>query len=148
MGMTVAKKFGEDEFSGKIDKFMGQRGRCIYHVTYTDGDEEELSQKDLRDCYLLALAPQIEAEWAIYNKLKKGKSSGDKSDSSGHADSDGEGSLYDKDSDEDELGKIKKKRCREKTQRTSAKSKQPLLGMVLPVSGEKTVAAEDFGKFK
>jgi hypothetical protein len=42
--------------------------------------------------------------------LKKGKSSGDKSESSGHADSDVEGSLYDKDSDEDELEKIKQKR--------------------------------------
>jgi hypothetical protein len=66
IGVTVAKKFGEEEFRGNIGNFRGQRGRYIYHVTYTDGDEEELSQKELRDyCYLLALAPQIEAEWAI-----------------------------------------------------------------------------------
>jgi hypothetical protein len=62
MGVRVAKTFGDEKFMGTIDKLRGQRGRYIYHVTYTDGNEEELNPKELRDCYLLALAPQIERE--------------------------------------------------------------------------------------
>ncbi len=87
IGETVAKKLESVEFRGVIDK-LRERGRFIYHVKYTstDGDEEELSQKELRDCFVLALAPQIEAEWVIYNHLMKGETSGDKSDSSDRAD--------------------------------------------------------------
>ncbi len=146
MGVTVAKTFGEDKFMGTVDKFRGQRGRYLYHVTYTDGGEEELSQKELRDCYLLALAPQIEREWATYKKLHKGTCSGNTSDSSGHADSDGEGSLYDKHSDEEELNRRKKKRRKEKRTKSLEKNKDELSRMVLPTSGKKTVAAEAFGK--
>ena len=58
IGVNVAKTFGDEKFQGTIDSYRVERGRCIYHVTYTDGDEEELSQTELRDCYLLALAPQ------------------------------------------------------------------------------------------
>jgi hypothetical protein len=149
IGVTVAKTFDAVEFRGVIDKFRGERGRYIYHVTYTDGDEEELSQKELRDGFLLALAPQIEAEWAKFKKMKKGKTTDYSSDSSARDDSDGEGSLYDKDSDEDELDKRKKKKRRETNKRTSGKStlkNARISGMVLPVDGEKTVAAAAFGK--
>jgi hypothetical protein len=149
IGVTIAKTFDEVQFRGVIDKFRGERGRYIYHVTYTDGDEEELSQKELRDGFLLALAPQIEAEWAKFKTMKKGKTTDCSSDSSARDDSDGEGSLYDKDSDEDEMDKRKKKRRKETNTRTSGKrtiKNARISGLVLPVDGEKTVAAEAFGK--
>jgi hypothetical protein len=60
--------------------------------------------------------------------------------------SDGEGSLYDKGSDEEELNKKKKKRRKERVPRGSKNRQKPLSGLVLPVPGEKTVAAEAFGK--
>jgi hypothetical protein len=70
--------------------------------------------------------------------------------------SDGEGSLYDKGSDEEELNKNRKKRRKEmlargpvpgeKTQKKNKKGQKPMAGLVLPVHGEKTVAAEAFGK--
>jgi hypothetical protein len=149
IGVTVAKTSDSVEFRGVIDKFRGERGRYIYHVTYTGDDEEELSQKELLDGFLLALAPQIEAEWAKFKNMKKGKTTDYSSDSSARGDSDGEGSLYDKESDEDELDKRQKKKRRETKKRTSGKStlKNALIsGMVLPVDGEKTVATEAFGK--
>ncbi len=70
--------------------------------------------------------------------------------------SDGEGSLYDKGSNEEELIKNRKKGRKEmlargpvsgkKTQKTKKKGQKPISGLVLPVPGEKTVAAEAFGK--
>jgi hypothetical protein len=70
--------------------------------------------------------------------------------------SDGEGSLYDKGSDEEELNMNRKKRRKEmlarglvpgeKTQKKNKKGQKPMAGLVLPVPGEKTVAAEAFGK--
>ncbi len=113
IGVNVAKTFGDEKFQGTIDSYRVERGRCIYHVTYTDGDEEELSQTELRDCYLLALAPQIEREWAIYKWLQTKSSSGETCEGNVDGDnddqvmSDGEGSLYD--SDEEELARKRKK---------------------------------------
>jgi hypothetical protein len=63
IGVTVAKTFDGVEFKGVVDSFRTERKRHIYHVTYTDGDEKELSQKELRDAFVLGLAPEIEAEW-------------------------------------------------------------------------------------
>jgi hypothetical protein len=153
IGVKVAKTFGDEKFEGTIDSFRVQRGRCIYHVTYTDGDEEELNQKELRDCYLLGLAPQIEREWAIYKKLQNKTSSGDTSESSVDGDnddqvmSDGEGSLYDKDSDDEELARKRKKGRKEKPSRAATKKSQnPISGLVLPIAGDKTVAGEAFAK--
>jgi hypothetical protein len=34
IGVTIAKTFGGYEYRGVIDKFRGEIGRCIYHVTY------------------------------------------------------------------------------------------------------------------
>jgi hypothetical protein len=122
-------------------------------VTYQDGDEEELSQKELRDCYILALAPEIEAQWALFNKTKTQKSSGDKSESSVQADSDdqavsdGEGSLYDKCSDEEELEKKKIKDAKRRPHVLRRRVNNLIMsGLVLPVAGDKTVATEAFGK--
>jgi hypothetical protein len=41
IGVTVAKTFDGVEFKGVVDSFRTERKRHIYHVTYTDGDEEE-----------------------------------------------------------------------------------------------------------
>jgi hypothetical protein len=51
--------------------------------------------------------------------------------------SDGEGSLYDKGSDEEELNKKNKKRRKERLTRGSKKGQKPMSGLVLPVAGEK-----------
>ncbi len=59
VGKTVAKIFDEVKFSGIIDRFRTERKRHIYHVTYSDGDEKEWSQRKLRDGYVLGLAPEI-----------------------------------------------------------------------------------------
>jgi hypothetical protein len=44
IGVTIAKTFGGYEYKGTIDRFRGETGRFIYHVTYEDGDEEELKR--------------------------------------------------------------------------------------------------------
>ncbi len=51
VGKTVAKKSDGVQFIGIIDRFRTERQRHIYHVTYSDGDEEEWSQRELRDGY-------------------------------------------------------------------------------------------------
>jgi hypothetical protein len=70
--------------------------------------------------------------------------------------SDGEGSVYDKGSDEEELNKKRKKRRKEvlargsvsggKNKKKNKKGQKPISGLVLPTPGEKTVAAEAFDK--
>jgi hypothetical protein len=60
VGVTIAKTFDGVEFRGTIDSFRTARKRFYYHVTYTDGDEEELSQRELRDGYVLGLSKEIE----------------------------------------------------------------------------------------
>ncbi len=121
-------------------------------MTYEDGDEEELSQKELRDCYILALSPQIEAQWVAFSKtitkkhLDENVEGSNEGQSEDQAMSDGEGSLYDKGSDEEELIKKRKKRRKEPVARGPKKGQKPMSGLVLPVPGEKTVAAEAFGK--
>ncbi len=62
LGVTVAKKFDGVEFRGTVDSWRSARKRSYYHVIYTDGDEEELSQTELRDGYLLGLSHEIETE--------------------------------------------------------------------------------------
>jgi hypothetical protein len=44
VGKTVAKMFDGVQFIGIVDRFRTERKRFVYHVTYTDGDEEEFSQ--------------------------------------------------------------------------------------------------------
>jgi hypothetical protein len=152
IGVTIAKAFGGYEYRGTVEKFRGETGRYIYHVTYEDGDEEELSQKELRDCYILALSPQIEAQWLAFRKtmtkkrLDENVEGSNEGQSDDQAMSDGEGSLYDKGSDEEELIKKRKKRRKEPVARGPKKGQKRMSGLVLPVPGEKTVAAEAFGK--
>ena len=153
LGVKIAKSFGGYEYRGTVDKVRGDKEEgCRYHVEYEDGDEEELSQIELRDCYILGLAPEIEAMWAAFKKTNTKKSIDANEEDSltveeeDQAMSDGEGSLYDKGSDEEELNKKKKKRRKERVPRGSKNRQKPLSGLVLPVASEKTVAAEAFGK--
>jgi hypothetical protein len=43
--------------------FRTARKSFVYHVTYSYGDEEEFSQVELRDGYLLGLSAEIEVQW-------------------------------------------------------------------------------------
>ncbi len=43
IGVSVAKLFEGVEFRGIVDSFRTARQRLYYHVTYSDGDEEEMS---------------------------------------------------------------------------------------------------------
>ena len=70
VGKIVAKVFDGVEYRGTVDSF---RQRFYYHITYTDGDEEEMSQVELRDAYLLANTEEIEAEWVQLKGLEKEK---------------------------------------------------------------------------
>jgi hypothetical protein len=68
--VTIANTFDGVEYRGTVDSWRCARKRSYYHVTYTDGDEEELSQTELRDGYLLGLTDVIEAEWKKSNSGK------------------------------------------------------------------------------
>ena len=62
VGKTVAKIFDGVEFRGTVDSFRQERQRTYYHITYTDGDEEDMTELELRDAYVLANKDAIEAE--------------------------------------------------------------------------------------
>ncbi len=59
VGVSVAKIFGKDRFIGKVDSFRTVRQRIYYHVVYTDGDGEEMTQTELRNAYVLGLSDVI-----------------------------------------------------------------------------------------
>ena len=150
VGKTIAKIFDGVEFRGIVDRFRTERKRFVYHVTYTDGDEEELSQVELRDGYVLGLSADIEAQWKTYklgNKDTLGEEVTQESEDEG---SDVEGSTYDT-SSEDEVLPNKTKRIRKENATSSKIKKKPkklpdLSRVVMPKPGEKTVAAEAFSK--
>jgi hypothetical protein len=73
IGVTVAKIFEGVEFRGIVDGFRSTRQIKYYHVTYTDGDEEEISQAELRDAYVLGLSEEINTQWKIMKYGKKTK---------------------------------------------------------------------------
>ena len=102
IGVTVAKIFDGVEYRGTIDSFRKARQRYYYHVTYSDGDEEELNQAELRDGYILGLSEVIEVQKTVERA--------------------------------------------EKRKRTTKKKKKELSDVILPESGDKTVAAEAFHK--
>ncbi len=145
IGVVVAKTFDGVEFRGTVDSFRKARQRHYYHVVYTDGDEEELSQTELRDGYLLGLSDEIRRHWNMYVGNKKGKRKDDKSIMSDVDTSEGEGSEYDKDDFESDLRN--KKRQRKENQKSSMNNKKnELSAIVLPMPGETTVASEAFAK--
>jgi hypothetical protein len=145
VGVTVAKTFDGVQFRGTIDRFRQARKRMYYHVIYTDGDEEELSQTELRDCYLLGLKDEIEKQWREYKETTEGKSVDQDNDICADDGSDEDGSQYDN-SDYNEEVRHKRKERKEQNARKSKRKKAELSGIVLPQSGDKTVAAEAYGK--
>ncbi len=159
IGVTVAKHFDGVEYRGTVDSWRSVRKRSYYHVTYTDGDEEELSQIELRDGYVLGLSETINAEWNKFN-LGKTQTELEDSDKEDNQDineemSEGEGSVYDKDSDEEIIARGIKRRRKEKEKTTKKKpikrlggrrKQQTIAGLVLPQPGDKSVAGEAFGK--
>ncbi len=70
VGKTVAKIFDGVTYTGIVDRLRTERKRYIYHVTYSDGDEEEWTQRELRGAFLLGLAPEVTAQWK-WKTLKK-----------------------------------------------------------------------------
>jgi hypothetical protein len=69
LGVKIAKAFGGYEYRGTVDEIRGDKYEgYIYHVEYEDGDEEELSQIELRDCYILGLGPEIEASCGQHSR--------------------------------------------------------------------------------
>jgi hypothetical protein len=109
VGKPVAKMFDGVEFRGIVDRFRTERKRFVYHVTYTDGDEEELSQVELRDGYVLGLSAEIEAQWQTYKLGNKDTSGEEVTQDSEDEGSDVEGSTYDTSSEDEVLPNKKKK---------------------------------------
>ena len=111
VGKTVAKYFDDVKFTGIIDRFGTERKRHIYHVTYSDGDEKEWSQRELRDGYVLGLGPDIATQW---KKLKqsdaKRKLNVDNESKSDEEASEGEGSIYAASSEEETCARKPKRR--------------------------------------
>jgi hypothetical protein len=148
VGKTVAKIFDGVEFRGIVDRFRTERKRFVYHVTYTDGDEEEFSQVELRDGYVLGLSVEIEAQWQTYKLGNKETSGEEVTQDSEDEGSDVEGSTYDT-SSEDEVFPNNKKRIRKENATSSNKKTKPqkmpdLSRVVMPKPGGKSVTAEAF----
>ena len=144
IGVSAAKLFDGVEFRGIVDRVRTARKRQYYHVTYSDGDEEELSQAELRDAYVLGLAEEIQTQWETMIQGDKNKAIED-TDVSEVETSDGEGSEFDK-ADYDEQVENKKRTRKENQKSSTKKKKTELSGCVLPLAGEKTVAAEAYEK--
>ena len=107
----MAKIFDRVEFRGKVDSFRKVRQRYYYHITYDDGDEEEMRQVELRDAYLLANADKIQTEWDQLQVEKQSDKDVEAEQSSqGETDSSSEGSEYDRHDYEYELKQGKRKR--------------------------------------
>ncbi len=140
----MAKLFDGVEFRGIVDRVRTARQRQYYHVTYSDGDEEELSQAELRDGFVLGLAEEIKTQWETMRRGEQSKAI-EESEVSEVETSDGEGSDYDKADDDEQVENQKRKR-KENQKRSTKKKKNELSGCVLPLAGEKTVAAEAYGK--
>ncbi len=115
IGVTVSKTFEGDEFRGIVDRFRKARQRMYYHVTYTDGDEEEMSQTELQAAYVLGWSEVINTEWKKYKTVED-------SDVSEVETCDGEGSEYDKAEYNEEVKNNKRKR--KENQKSSTKRKK------------------------
>jgi hypothetical protein len=145
VGVTVCKLFDGVPFQGKVDSFRQVRQRFYYHIIYSDGDEEDMSQIELRDAYLLANTELIEAEWSSLQSLQKGKETIQTEDENEVESSDKEGSEYDRHDYDSEVKQTKRKR-KELPKKAKKPKKNELSGVILPQSGDKTVAGEAFAK--
>jgi hypothetical protein len=104
-----------------------------------------MSQIELRDGYLLANTELIEAEWSLLKSQEKGKDAVETQHESEVETSDGEGSEYDRHDYDSEVKQTKRKR-KELPKRAIKPNKNDLSGVILPQSGDKTVAGEAFAK--
>lgn len=145
VGVTVCKEFDGVQFQGKVESFRQVRQRFYYHIIYSDGDEEDMSQIELRDAYLLANTELIEAEWSSLKSLDNGKEAIQTEDETLVASSDEEGSEYDRHDYESEVKQTKRKR-KELMKKAKKPKKNELSGIILPQCGDKTVAGEAFAK--
>ncbi len=143
-GVWVANFFGGVEYRGVVDRVRTARQRVYYHVTYSDEDDEEMSQAELRDAYVLGLAEVIQTKWKQLKSRNKDKIIED-TDVSEVETSDGEGSEYDRAEYNEEL-KNKKNNRKENNKSSTKKTRTGLSGFVLPSAGETTVSAEAFAK--
>jgi hypothetical protein len=109
VGVTVCKLFDGVPFKGKLDSFRQVRQRFYYHIIYSDEDEEDMRQIELRDAYLLANTELIEAEWSSLQSLEKGKKTIETEDES-EVESSEEGSEYDRHDYDSEVKQTKRKR--------------------------------------
>jgi hypothetical protein len=144
VGKTVAKMFDAVEFRGTVDSFRIVRQRYYHHIIYSDGDEEDMSQLELRDAYLLTNKDAIEAKWDQLQGKDKGKEAVATEDTSEGETSDGEGSEYDRHDYDEEMKQTKRKRKSYK--RANKKCAIELAGVILPQTGDKTVTGEAFSK--
>ena len=51
-GLRICKRFGEGYYSGRVNKHeagAGPEGEDLWHVTYEDGDEEDLNEAEMRE---------------------------------------------------------------------------------------------------
>jgi hypothetical protein len=156
IGKTVAKMFESIEYKGMVDKFRQVRQRYYYHIVYDDGDEEEMTQIELRDAYLLANTDKIQTEWeALQLQEANEKDVQSEESSKGDTDSGSEGSEYDRHDFEKEMRQTKRKS--KTTYKQAGKrpkcyklgSKKPtsdISEVVLPQSGDKSVAGEAYAK--
>jgi len=145
VGVTISKTFDGVKYTGTIDSFRLARKRFYYHVTYSDGDEEELSQTELRDGYVLGLTKEIEELWQKYMGGNKETESSDKDETSQGESSGDEGSDYGNKEFNDEVRGKRKKR-KENRKRSKPQKNNELSDTMLPKPGDKNVSAEAFAQ--
>jgi hypothetical protein len=114
-------------------------------VTYSDGDEEELLQTELRDGYVLGLTKEIEELWQKYMGGNKETESSDKDETSQGESSGDEGSDYGNKEFNDEVRGKRKKR-KENRKRSKPQKNNELSDTMLPKPGDKNVSAEAFAQ--
>ncbi len=145
VGVTIAKTFDGVQFRATIDSFRTARKRFYYHVTYSDGDEEELSQRELRDGFVLGLSKEIKEQWVKYIGAKKDTEGSEKGEKSQDESSGGESSDYGN-KDYNEEVRSKRKQRKENRKRSIKKKTHELSETMLPQPGDKTASAEAFAK--
>jgi hypothetical protein len=137
------------EFRGTVDRFRQERKRMYYHVTYTDGDEEEYTQTELRDGHVLGLSEEMEREWAKFkSQTSNEKEVSDSSESDDFS--------SDKSSDEEipkppqkkrkENAKSSKKKTNKSNKTKQVSGKDALSDQLLPLTGSKNVTSEAYAK--
>jgi hypothetical protein len=95
---------------------------------------------------VLGLAPDIERQWKALKKTGQNKDGEDTEFNHEEEASDGEGSLYDGEFEEEQANRNAKRRRKINTKPAKRAKPSELSGLILPRKGDKTVAGEAFGK--